>query len=155
LTWVNAKLRNAVWVRFPNHVRRVAPFLSPNDWTQMLIPLSLPPMSHQLTQPNIYRDSGSSAAWAHTPTWIRKLGECIRQHESRHNYRSKNHSSSASGAYQFLTLTWRGNAKWVAQATNYETANKAPRWVQDLVFVHSIQNGGMHNWIGTHCGYGT
>lgn len=109
--------------------------------------------------PNRYQDSGHFA-WDTAPTWVRELAACIRTHESRHDYRAHNATSSAAGAYQFLDGTWQGNAKWTKYqgkyvAKQYKAANHAPAYIQDLVFMHSIDEGGVLNWKGTHCGYGT
>ena len=94
--------------------------------------------------------------WHSSPGWIRELGKCIRAHESHHNYKAENPHSTASGAYQFLTATWRGNAKWAKWrgefvARKYKTAGEAPKWVQDVVFIHSIRHGGIKAWNGTWC----
>jgi hypothetical protein len=109
--------------------------------------------------PNLYQDSGHDA-WSNAPKWVRELATCIRKHESRHDYKAHNATSSAAGAYQFLDGTWQGNAKWtkyrgVYVAAKYKAANHAPAHIQDLVFMHSIEEGGVLNWRGTHCGYGT
>lgn len=111
---------------------------------------------------NRWMDSGAFTVWAGVPSWIRDLGLCIRKHESieQGHYKAHNGTSSAAGAYQFLDGTWQGNAKWTKVngeyvARKYAAANHAPAWVQDAVFIHSIRNGGVLNWVGTHCGYGT
>lgn len=105
--------------------------------------------------PNRYQDSGHDI-WDTAPRWVRELGACIRQHESRHDYRAHNATSSAAGAYQFLDSTWQGNAKWAKHqgkyvAKQYEAANHAPPAVQDAVFIHSISQGGIRAWHGTGC----
>lgn len=111
---------------------------------------------------NRWMDSGAFTVWVGVPRWIRDLGLCIRKHESimAGHYKAHNGSSSAAGAYQFLDDTWSGNAKWTKVngefvARKYVAANHAPAWIQDAVFIHSIKNGGVLNWVGTHCGYGT
>lgn len=98
--------------------------------------------------------------WAGVPKRIRDFAFCVRRHESHHNYRAKNPRSSADGAYQFISATWIGNAahtKWRGQyvARQYRAAGDAPKWIQDLVFIHSIKNDGWLNWKGTNCGHGT
>lgn len=112
--------------------------------------------------PNVWRDSGDPRVWTGIPRWIRDLGLCIRKHESieQGHYKAHNGTSSAAGAYQMLDGTWRGNAKWTKVhgkfvARKYSAANHAPDWIQDAVFIHSIRHNGIHNWSGTHCGYGT
>lgn len=109
-----------------------------------------------------YLDSNVRSVWEDVPQWIREFGHCVRFHESIHSghYDAHNGSSSAAGAYQFLDGTWQGNAKWAKHkgkyvARQYAAANHAPAWVQDVVFIHSVERGGMSNWNGTHCGYGT
>ena len=124
----------------------------------ILIPRETPQQPSK-AMPNMYQDSGHFA-WSGEPIWVRELAACIRTHESRHDYRAHNATSSAAGAYQFLDGTWQGNAKWTKYqgeyiATKYKAANHAPAYIQDLVFMHSIDEGGVLNWRGTHCGYGT
>lgn len=108
-------------------------------------------------KPNRWMDSGH-LVWDTAPRWIRDLGFCIRKHESIHSghYNAENPISTASGAYQFLDGTWRGNAKWTKVngkyvARQYSRASDAPDWVQDAVFIHSIKNGGIKAWHGTWC----
>lgn len=104
-----------------------------------------------------FMDSGHRV-WVNTPAWIRHLSLCIRKHESINagHYKAANPASSARGAYQFLRATWQGNAKWAKWngkhvARGYATADSAPAWVQDVVFIHSINNGGIKAWRGTGC----
>lgn len=106
---------------------------------------------------NRFMDSGHQV-WARTPSWIRHLSLCIRRHESINagHYDAANPTSTARGAYQFLRGTWQGNAKWAKWngkyvARGYATADAAPAWVQDVVFIHSIQRGGIKAWRGTGC----
>lgn len=112
--------------------------------------------------PNRWQDSGRYEVWKNVPKWIRDLGLCIRKHESieQGHYKAHSGKSTAAGAYQFLDAIWIGNAKWTKfhgkkVAKQYKAANHAPPWIQDLVFIHSIRHGGMHNWTGANCGYGT
>lgn len=82
---------------------------------------------------------------------------CVATRESHNNPRAKNPRSTAAGTYQFLTATWRGNAKWATwkgtkPARHYPTADKAPAWVQHLVALHSIRRGGWTHWAyGDRC----
>lgn len=104
--------------------------------------------------PNKWQDSG--IVWVDQSKKVRDLAACIRQHESKHDYKAHNSRSSAAGAYQFIDATWQGNAKWVKHrgkyiARGYKAANHAPPWIQDLVFLHSIKHGGRDNWVGTNC----
>ena len=108
---------------------------------------------------NTYYDDSGHRVWRDTPPWIRDFGRCVRHHESYHSghYRANNPTSTASGAYQFLDGTWSGNAKYMKGAKKYAhlPASSAPPWVQDKVFIHSVERGGQSNWNGTNCGYGT
>jgi soluble lytic murein transglycosylase-like protein len=83
---------------------------------------------------------------------------CVQEHESRGNPRAENPISTASGLYQFIDATWRGNAKWARwgneyPARKYRRASQAPRWIQDLVALHSVRQGGFRHWHGTGCRY--
>lgn len=105
-------------------------------------------------QSNRWLDSGVSRVWNHAPQWIRDLGLCVRKHESiRVGHYTANNPSGASGAYQFMPSTWRGNARYTPGAQQYANSrpSSAPPWVQDAVFVHAIQQGGIHAWHGTWC----
>ncbi len=75
---------------------------------------------------------------------------CVRNHESRGDYNAQNPSSSASGAYQFLTSTWR-NVSVRAGYPGYARAAAAPWWVQDAVALWLYSNGGRSAWAGTGC----
>lgn len=99
--------------------------------------------------------------WATQPQWMWALSRCIREHESINigHYKaiySGPVSSTASGAYQMLDRFWLGNAKyakWNGEyvARGYDRAYQAPPWVQDVVFIHSIEHGGIKAWRGTGC----
>lgn len=99
--------------------------------------------------------------WATQPAWMWALSRCIREHESINigHYKAIYHDASystASGAYQMLDRFWQGNAayaQWhgVKVAKKYERAYMAPPWVQDVVFIHSIEHGGIKAWRGTGC----
>lgn len=145
-------------VRFRNVRVALVPrlSLSPSDRTTMFIPVAIDMPAQTPVSQVRYQDSNHEI-WETVPKWIRELAECIRQHESRHNYRAENGGphggSSAAGAYQFLQGTWTGNAKWVRIAKPYahKPASHAPKYVQDAVFIHSIKHGGIKNWNGTYC----
>lgn len=91
------------------------------------------------------------------PTADVRFLQCVIRHESRHagGPNAENPSSTASGLFQFLDGTWRGNAKWVPSARKYARASDAPASVQWEVALHSVARGGHSNWSGTGCGYGT
>lgn len=62
------------------------------------------------------------------------FAHAIRLQESGDNYRARNASSGASGAYQFEWGTWLyalSLAGLRRYPYNYESANNAPNWVQD------------------------
>jgi hypothetical protein len=72
--------------------------------------------------------------------WVEQVRRCIIRYESGGNYRAQNPSSSASGAYQFLTSTWAGFG-------GYSAAKYAPPSVQDKKFYLLFDNGrGRSHW---------
>lgn len=109
--------------------------------------------------PNPWQDSGHEV-WRTVSTGVRDVGMCIRRHESINagHYRAVNpeRNTTAAGAYQMLTGFWQGNARWAKWkgkfvARGYSTADAAPPWIQDVVFVHSMKRGGIKAWRGTGC----
>jgi hypothetical protein len=104
---------------------------------------------------NRWHDSGVVQVWRGVPTWIRSLSLCIRRHESltAGHYRAHNGHSSAAGAYQAITSTWQGSARWtpLARPWAHTTADKAPPYAQDAWFIHVIRHGGARAWHGTGC----
>jgi hypothetical protein len=110
-----------------------------------------------------YMDTNLPKVWKGKPKWIRVFLSCVAEHESSHSpwavYPDPS-VSTASGKYQFLDSTWRGNAKWTKVrgkfvARQYARAVDAPAWVQEAVAIHAVERDGMLNWKGTGCGYGT
>ena len=126
-----------------------------------------PSASHRVESPSRggvgrYGDSNVASVWNGVSGEARRFWMCVRNHESRRSghYRAHNGHSSAAGAGQWLTGTWRGVAHWVKVngtyvARGYSTADQAPAWVQDAAFVHVWNRHGVSMWRGTHCGYGT
>ena len=125
-------------------------------------PSSKPP-SHRVESPSRggvgrYGDSNVATVWNGVPASARMFWMCVRNHESRRSghYTARNRHSSAAGAGQWLTRTWQGSARYTKVngkyvARGYSTADRAPAWIQDAVFVHVWNNGGKHMWNGTHC----
>ena len=116
-----------------------------------------------VTEPDIgYKVSAYQGKW-YSAKW-EPVRKCIMQRESRHNYRAKNRSSSASGAYQFLDSQWRDGLVWNLRkdAKNREEKqelellrkipiSKWPRYHQDWAFWSVWRNGaGRHHWAPTH-----
>lgn len=82
---------------------------------------------------------------------------CVRRHESDrggyphiNGYGAQNPSSSASGAYQFLSSSWR-TLSARAGHPGYATAAQAPWQVQDAVALYTLNSGGRSAWNGTGC----
>lgn len=65
--------------------------------------------------------------------------------ESGGDYQAKNPASTASGAYQFLTSTWRG----LAAAQGYPTAASAPTTVQDAAALELYEQMGTSPWAAS------
>lgn len=84
------------------------------------------------------------------PPYLHHVAVCVKGHESG-NYSESSHTSSGSGAYQFIPSTWRTYFAAWAKETNYKGpwyafAFQAPWYVQDAVFVYTVTHGGAHNW---------
>jgi hypothetical protein len=105
---------------------------------------------------NKVRVKATSVRPAVGAAWMQAFARCVIRHESLTSglYKAENPTSTASGAYQFIDSTWRGLARAIGFA-QYRHASDAPPAVQDRAFYWSISHGGIHNWNGTHCGYGT
>lgn len=93
--------------------------------------------------------------------WYHKKWEderkCIMRRESHFNYRAKNKSSSASGAYQFLDSQWRDGLVWMMldeggnkkqiKALFKKPIQKWSRYYQDRAFFTAWQHGkGRAHW---------
>ena len=100
---------------------------------------------------NHWRDS-NSRIWGSTPRWIRDTGYCIRKHESitAGHYNALNRSSGSSGAYQYISGTWRHVSRNAGYG-GYSTARSAPPSVQDAVFIYHVKHYGLSAWHGTWC----
>ncbi|YAL83375.1 transglycosylase family protein [Dermacoccaceae bacterium W4C1] len=68
--------------------------------------------------------------------------EAIKQCESGGNYQAQNPTSSASGAYQFLTSTWQS----LDASAGYATAASAPESVQDAAALELYNAAGTTPW---------
>jgi muramidase (phage lysozyme) len=82
---------------------------------------------------------------------------CVRRHESDrggyphiNGYAAQNPRSTASGAYQFLSSSWR---TFSARAGHpgYATAAQAPWHVQDAVALYTLNSGWRSAWNGSGC----
>ena len=105
--------------------------------------------------------------WFDPQAWNER--KCIMQRESHFNYRAKNKTSSASGAYQFLDRQWRDGLVWMMLAESKQTHDglnkqikalrnkpitKWSRYFQDRAFYTAWRFGkGRHHWFhpGIRC----
>jgi len=153
--------------RLPQTVRPTRPTNHRVQGVSMIIELAiaasigLTPVQ-PVTEPDIgYEVSAYQGKW-YSAKW-EPVRKCIMQRESRHNYRAKNRSSSASGAYQFLDSQWRDSLVWIlrrdtAKPHRYKLEklreipiNKWPRYYQDQAFWTVWRKGaGRHHWAPTH-----
>lgn len=93
------------------------------------------------------------AVWHATydiPVALLPVAGCVKGAESG-NYTEASHTSSGSGAYQFVPGTWRTwFARWAAatgyRGPDYAYAYLAPWFVQDAVFCYTVTHGGAGNW---------
>jgi hypothetical protein len=89
--------------------------------------------------------------------------ECVMQRESHFNYRAKNRSSSASGAFQFLDNNWRDGLVWMMLKESKRTGDGLDtkvrrlfdrpikhwsRYWQDRAFFTAMNING--DWAGKH-----
>jgi hypothetical protein len=78
---------------------------------------------------------------------------CVRAHESdtAGGYSAENPTSTASGAYQFLSSSWR-NLSARAGYSGWPTASSAPWHIQDAVaYDTAVTRGQQSPWNGTGC----
>ena len=113
--------------------------------------------------PSLYRGQWYAARFA-------SVRRCIMTRESHINYRAKNRSSSAAGAYQFLDRSWRDGLVWMflreSAATGDGLAGQAralrqvpidhwSRYWQDRAFYTAWRFGaGAFHWRATVAGTG-
>jgi hypothetical protein len=100
----------------------------------------------------------TTSVWAHYPAWVHRFGLCVARHESwtAGLWKAQNPVSSASGAFQYLDSTWRGQARRAHVGTQYRRAKNAPAVIQVRVFAYNVYHyHAQRSWYGTHCGYGT
>lgn len=81
------------------------------------------------------------------PTVLQKIRYC----ESGNDYTAQNSSSSASGAYQFLTSTWQS----LSASAGYATAASAPASVQDAAALELYNEAGTSPWAASQSCWGS
>ena len=115
-------------------------------------------------------DPTNTEGWqasAYTGKWYAQkwapIRKCIMERESSHNYKARNPSSSAMGAYQFLDSQWRVSlthmmkheAKSMSERQAIKNLRKYPiakwsRYWQDRAFYTAWAHGeGAHHWRTT------
>ena len=100
---------------------------------------------------------------------LKQIRKCIMKRESHHNYRARNSTSSAAGAYQFLDKQWRSSLVWMMLEESNETndglqddvkrlrnvnISKWNRYWQDRAFYTAWRHGeGKDHWYhsGIRC----
>jgi len=77
---------------------------------------------------------------------------CVRHRESRGDYAAYNPSSGASGAFQFMPVTWDNTAR---HAGRWDLVGTQARWAspadQDLMALHLLAWIGPSPWAGPGC----
>lgn len=80
------------------------------------------------------------------------LADLVQHYESGGDYTAQSPTSTASGAYQFVTGTWRRFAAQIGVDTSrYPTAASAPASVQDQVFQQAVAARGLADWTCPGC----
>jgi hypothetical protein len=83
---------------------------------------------------------------------VADMAAVVKRFESGGDYGAQNAHSSASGAYQFITPTWRQYASQIGVDTGqYPTAASAPPEVQDQVFAQAVSKRGLGDWTCPGC----
>jgi hypothetical protein len=98
----------------------------------------------------------TDAVWAKYPAWVQTFALCVSHHESwsPHMWTAENPISSASGGFQWIDGSWRTNLRRAGLSGPGHAAYASPV-LQAQVTAYVIAHHGQHNWVGTHCGYGT
>ena len=118
-------------------------------------------------------DQSNTEGWqasAYTGKWYAQkwapIRKCIMDRESNYNYKARNRSSSAMGAYQFLDSKWRvslthmmlDEARTMSERQAIKELRKYPiakwsRYWQDRAFYTAFRHGeGRHHWKTTEGG---
>jgi hypothetical protein len=101
--------------------------------------------------------------WSQFPSWAVSLVKCFNHHEAwnwpvshkgQSIFDAENPTSSASGFVQMIDGTWR-HYRTLAHAGTASHASDASPTNQAKAAIYAVTHGGIGNWKGTHCGYGT
>lgn len=118
-------------------------------------------------------DQSNTLGWqasAYTGKWYAQkwapIRKCIMDRESNYNYRARNKTSTAQGAYQFLDSQWRislthmmmDEARSLSERQAIKALREYPiakwsRYWQDRAFYTAFRHGkGKHHWKTTEGG---
>lgn len=147
-------------VKVALHTKVIPPAVKPSPYRALAkrFPGHSLPYYHRLTRFFVLLRQDALRRWyeaiSFPPMELRPVIQCVKDHESG-NYSESTHPGSGSGAYQYVPGTWRtwflkwrdslpANSEW--KNSYFAFAYQAPAYVQDHVFVYTLQNGGASNW---------